>query len=494
MKGWLKIALLAAVVPSAASAADGQFEFGLYGGAVFMDPLEVLNTSYVIVPRVGYYITDDIALELDIGIQPGLTRDGTPKPYPYFSSTPRLNLVGRLFGDEDRPLNLLLALGVGTWLKKVNDNGELGLPTGEKLDADFLANAGPGLLFPIGDGTVNLRTDLRFLMNIGGTENYQNRGDSFLSWEWTGGINVILGGPRDSDKDGIVDDVDSCIDQPEDWDEFEDEDGCPEADNDLDGVLDADDDCPNEAEDDDGFADEDGCPELDNDEDGTLDDADECPTDAGPANTGGCPDGDEDGLRDTEDECPAEAGALTSFGCPDDDEDGVPNHRDECLEEKAPERANKLRSNGCPTIAYIADGALEITDKVKFDSGKAKIKPASFELLDTIAGLLTKYPGVKKVQVQGHTDSDGDDAANLKLSQARTEAVVEYLVGKGIDASRLEAKGFGETKPLVENDTKENKATNRRVEFKILAQDAPKRVKQKMREKIEESSEPPPAE
>ena len=488
MKGWHKIALLAAMVPGTALAADGGFEFGLYGGATFMDPLEVLNTSYNVVPRIGYYFTDQLAVEADIGIQPGMTRDGTPDPFPYFSMTPRVNIVGRMFNDEPRPVNMLLSVGIGTWLKKVNDGGALGLPTGEKLDADFLGNAGPGLLFPLGSsGVANLRTDLRFLMNVGGAENYQNRGDSFLSWEWTAGVNIILGGEKDADKDGIVDEEDSCPDQPEDPDQFEDEDGCPEADNDLDSILDADDQCPNEAEDEDGFADEDGCPEADNDEDGVLDADDACRDVAGTEATQGCPDGDGDGLRDSDDECPAEAG--TAFGCPDGDEDGVPDHRDECLDEKAPERANKRRSNGCPSLAYVADGALEISDRVQFDTGKATIKSDSHELLDTIAALMARYPGIKQVQVQGHTDSDGDDDANLKLSQSRTEAVVEYLVGKGVEPGRLEAKGFGETVPLVENDTPENKAKNRRVEFKILAADAPKRVKQKMKEKLEEANE-----
>jgi outer membrane protein OmpA-like peptidoglycan-associated protein len=489
MMGWHKIALLAAVLPSTAVAADGQIEFGLYGGVNVMDPLEVLDTSYVVLPRFGYYFTDQLALEGDFGIQPGMTRDGIPDPYPYLSFTPRVHIVGRMFNDEDRAVNMLLSIGMGAWLKKVNDNGDLGLPTGEKLDADFLGSAGPGLLFPIADGMVNLRTDLRFMLSAGGAENYQNRGDSFLSWEWTAGVNFILGGPRDADKDGIVDDEDSCLDQAEDMDEFEDEDGCPEPDNDLDSILDTDDDCPNEAEDVDGFADEDGCPEADNDEDGVLDGDDACPTEAGTAATEGCPDTDGDGLADQDEECPDEAGPEASYGCPDSDEDGVPDHRDECPEEKAPEGANTLRSNGCPTVAFIADGALVITDKVEFDSGKSTIKSASHALLDTVAGLLETYVGLKKVQVQGHTDSDGNDDSNMKLSQERTEAVVEYLVGQGIDPSRLEAKGFGESEPLVENDSRENKAKNRRVEFKILTQDAPKRVKRKMKEAAKKANE-----
>ena len=137
-----------------------------------------------------------------------------------------------------------------------------------------------------------------------------------------------------------------------------------------------------------------------------------------------------DGLADRDEECPEEAGAASSFGCPDGDEDGVPDYRDECPEEKAPEGANKIRSKGCDTVAYVADGALVIAEKVEFDSGKATIKSSSHELLDTVAGLLNAYKGIKKVQVQGHTDSDGDDDAGDSCANGKRKRV-DDAVGDG---------------------------------------------------------------
>ena len=115
----------------------------------------------------------------------------------------------------------------------------------------------------------------------------------------------------------------------------------------------------------------------------------------------------------------------------------------------------------------ITETALNIPEKVYFQTGKAIIDQRSYELLDAIAQVLTEHPELLQVSVEGHTDSTGDDKANKKLSQARAEAVVAYLVEKGIDAERLAAKGWGEEKPVGSNDTDEGKASNRRVEFLI---------------------------
>lgn len=114
-------------------------------------------------------------------------------------------------------------------------------------------------------------------------------------------------------------------------------------------------------------------------------------------------------------------------------------------------------------------GRIVILDKVFFETAKAIIKPESFPLLDEVAATLRTNPQILKVEVGGHTDSDGNDAANQKLSQARAEAVLDYLAVKGkVDASRLVAKGYGETTPISTNKTSAGKATNRRVEFLIL--------------------------
>src|SRR5690554_6821456 len=139
----------------------------------------------------------------------------------------------------------------------------------------------------------------------------------------------VLGGlayappAQDADNDGVIRSLDRCPEGPEDFDGFEDEDGCPDPDNDQDGLLDADDLCPDLAEDKDGYEDEDGCPDLDNDQDGVLDEDDECPMVAGILELKGCPakDTDQDGIEDHLDACVDQPEDFDGF----EDEDGCPD-------------------------------------------------------------------------------------------------------------------------------------------------------------------------
>ncbi len=114
---------------------------------------------------------------------------------------------------------------------------------------------------------------------------------------------------------------------------------------------------------------------------------------------------------------------------------------------------------------------IEIFEKVHFETGKAIIKPDSFELLDEVAEAINTHKQIKLVEVAGHTDDQGSLESNQTLSQNRAAAVMDYLVGKGVDASRLQAKGYGETRTIDTNETEEGRAKNRRVEFNILEQD-----------------------
>jgi len=115
---------------------------------------------------------------------------------------------------------------------------------------------------------------------------------------------------------------------------------------------------------------------------------------------------------------------------------------------------------------------IEITDKIQFEVGKATLKKVSFKVLDHVAKVMTERPGVKKVQIEGHTDSVGDPERNRQLSQARAQSVMEYLIKKGIAADRLVAKGYGPDKPVGPNETEVGREANRRVEFIILEQEA----------------------
>jgi outer membrane protein OmpA-like peptidoglycan-associated protein len=114
---------------------------------------------------------------------------------------------------------------------------------------------------------------------------------------------------------------------------------------------------------------------------------------------------------------------------------------------------------------------IDIPDKIQFDTGKATLKKVSFKVLDHVAKVMTERPGVKKVQIEGHTDSVGDPERNRLLSQARAESVMAYLVKKGIAPARLVAKGYGPDKPVGPNETEVGREANRRVEFIILEQD-----------------------
>ncbi len=282
----------------------------------------------------------------------------------------------------------------------------------------------------------------------------------------------------DTDGDGLLDDVDGCIDEPEDFDEFEDDDGCPDVDNDQDGVLDVDDQCPMDPEDKDGFEDENGCPDPDNDKDGVLDVDDKCPMDPGKVENEGCPnvDTDGDGIFDKADKCPNDPEDKDGFededGCPDrdNDQDGFLDADDKCPNE--PETINGVKDDdGCPdkgkSKVKVTAGKIEILEKVFFDTNKAKIKKRSYDVLTQVAAVLKAYKNIKKVRVEGHTDSRGSDKSNLSLSKRRAKAVQDFLVSKGISSDRLDSEGFGETKPIASNKSKSGRASNRRVEFVI---------------------------
>ncbi|MBX2799884.1 MAG: OmpA family protein [Myxococcales bacterium] len=487
-KSAILFALLAAA-PSA-HAADGAVSAGLFGGALFTQDLEVIGDTLVLAPRVGYWINPTLGFELDVNVMPiGRTQERIPESFPYLGVLPAVNMVGRVF--EDQPVSLILNFGLGAFYKQIDDDGQLKLPQGTGADIDFAGISGPGLLIPFGN--LAFRTEYRWILTIG-SDSFQNRGASFIHGEWTAGLMYLPTGPKDSDKDGIADEDDACIDQPEDIDEFEDLDGCPDRDNDQDGIADTDEACDNEAEDFDEFEDDDGCPDPDNDEDGILDGDDECPVDEGPENTAGCPDEDGDETPDKDDECVDEAGLAVAFGCPDGDEDRVPDYRDDCPEEPAPEGIDARRSDGCDKKAFIAEGKIVITDKVYFSTGRSTIQRRSHDVLDAVVGIMTRLKGIKKLRVEGHTDSVGDDDRNMELSQSRAEAVVAYLVDKGISEERLVSKGFGETKPVGDNETDEGREQNRRVEFNIEEQDMGRILKRRLKKSEERAEEAEEAE
>jgi outer membrane protein OmpA-like peptidoglycan-associated protein len=270
----------------------------------------------------------------------------------------------------------------------------------------------------------------------------------------------------DSDGDGVPDSEDRCPNEPGPKENF----GCPVVkDTDGDGIPDDIDRCPLDPEDFDGFQDDDGCPDPDNDGDGIVDKLDACPNTPGPIENQGCPimDRDGDGVPDNEDKCPDVPGPKENFGCPDTDRDGdgIPDRLDKCPDEPGPP------PDGCPkkyTLVEVKKDRIAIKQQVHFASAKFKVLPDSFPLLDQVAQVLKDFQKMR-VSVEGHTDTVGAEAMNMKLSQARADDVRAYLVKKGIAADRLESVGHGPTKPIASNKTETGRAQNRRTEFRIIS-------------------------
>ncbi|GEP49874.1 cell envelope biogenesis protein OmpA [Flavobacterium noncentrifugens] len=266
------------------------------------------------------------------------------------------------------------------------------------------------------------------------------------------GLTFKFGG-KDTDGDGIYDKDDAC---PEvaGLKQFN---GCPDTDGD--GIVDGSDACPEVA----GLAEFQGCPDTDGD--GIADKDDACPDVAGPKSLQGCPDKDGDGVADKNDKCPDVAGPKENAGCPwpDTDGDGVLDKDDKC-----PDVKGTVANNGCPEISEEQILKLNAYAKtILFNSGKATFQQQTFPVLQSIVAILKEYPS-SKFSIEGHTDSDGKDALNQKLSEDRAGAVKNYLTENGIAADRLTSVGFGESKPIDTNKTKKGKANNRRVEVKLV--------------------------
>ncbi len=251
--------------------------------------------------------------------------------------------------------------------------------------------------------------------------------------------------PRDRDKDGILDVQDKCPTEPEDYDGFEDKDGCPDRDNDKDTILDREDKCPNEPEDMDGFQDGDGCPEPDNDSDGIL---------------------------DVDDKCPDKPEVINGV----DDKDGCP---DEGLIE-------------------FKDGRVILQDFVLFDYQKARVRSRAKPTLAAIAELWRQHPEWRAMSIEGHADERGDDSFNYKLSEKRARAVLKEMIKLGFPEGQMLWVGHGKSRPLDTGDSEEAQARNRRVEFVALEMNEGKKttinpkdllIKEQEKKKAEELNE-----
>ena len=266
----------------------------------------------------------------------------------------------------------------------------------------------------------------------------------------------------DADGDGVEDYYDRCAETQAGVEV--DENGCP-LDSDHDGVADYLDKCPDTPSG--SQVDENGCT-IDSDGDGIDDNNDKCPnTPSGvQVDNQGCPlDADADGVPDYLDKCansPSSA-KVDASGCPvDTDKDGIPDYMDKC-----PDVAGIAENNGCPEVKQeVKQLFRKALNGIQFASGKSTILSSSYKILDDIAKTMKENPEYN-LFIKGHTDNDGKADMNLQLSKDRAEAVRKYLISKGVSEARMHSEGYGDTMPLVPNNSAANKAKNRRVEFEV---------------------------
>jgi OOP family OmpA-OmpF porin len=337
----------------------------------------------------------------------------------------------RLHPNLQGPVQPYLMLGYGAVASVVDDKGV------EEDDQDGVGRAGLGLRIRMTD-RLGLRLEGRVQSSMAFASDWLALGDEtgYNGPDFLGlaSVFVNLGATRpklwvedkvvikdpeipDDDRDGLHNRADRCPKVPEDPDHFEDEDGCPEQDNDGDGLADAQDRCPVRAETKNGIDDQDGCPETD--EDG-------------------------DKIVGTMDQCPKEVEAYNGFK----DGDGCPD--------ALPEEVRRFT------------GPIQ---GINFRNRSAILIRNSFPLLDRAVEVLKQYPDLK-IEISGHTDGRGKGDFNRDLSQQRAEKVREYLLGKGIEANRIVAVGYGMDRPIASNRSESGRSKNRRIEFRILTADA----------------------
>jgi OOP family OmpA-OmpF porin len=205
---------------------------------------------------------------------------------------------------------------------------------------------------------------------------------------------------------------------------------------------------------------------IDSDGDGLVDSVDQCPTVIGVAKYHGCPVPDRDGdrINDEEDQCPDVKGVPQYKGCPvpDKDQDGIEDAQDEC-----PDTPGNAGNNGCPEIKASLQKTINLAAKhIFFATGKYELLPTSFAALNEVVKILRENPALQ-LHIEGHTDNTGTPEKNQVLSEHRAGSVLHYLQKAGIPATRMHAAGYGQQRPVAENNTAKGRAANRRVELEI---------------------------
>ncbi|MFH1502235.1 MAG: OmpA family protein [Candidatus Eisenbacteria bacterium] len=431
----------------------GDEEYGDSGAVIGLEIRKLLtdNVSVAAVYRRGVTQSGDEP-EVDTSEQsPSRFIWGEPEDFRTVWNYAGLSAIYHLTPDSKVIPFVSAGLGltfweVQDWREATSDQGSV--PEGYNTNAKLEKLQGANLTAVLGAGVEFFATE-RVALTVGGRYYllFQQETDN-VGWSAAHGKDyvdannsIIEGyaalsyyfGAGDCDGDGIIGKQDKCWKIPEDFDGFEDEDGCPEPDNDMDGILDEDDKCPDEAEDFDGFEDEDGCPDVDRDGDGILDEDDKCPDDPE----------DIDGYMDA-DGCPD----------PDNDGDGVLDGADKCPDTPKGVMVDK---NGCPKAK-----ATMVAIMVNFDLDSAELSDTAKGKLDALVTALRADMDYT-IDIAGYACDLGTDAYNDALSERRANVVHQYLLDAGLSELRMEITAFGEQNPLVANDTEEARRQNRRV-------------------------------
>ncbi|MDP3909543.1 MAG: thrombospondin type 3 repeat-containing protein [Gemmatimonadales bacterium] len=478
MRASLTVVLLGIAPLSLAAQRTHQFEINAFGSFTRYDQVFTLDNQFGGGGRLGYFFSPVVSVELDIGYQQPTIKSGGA------GATPAVSLGGASlvlnFGGERNLFYLLGGYSRWAW--------------GDHADYSFTDN---GIHGAIGDriffsDRVALRLEARgvYAPSTG-----------IAGGDWAGhvvgsvGLSIFTGPGsfRDQDVDGVADRRDTCPNTPSGA--VVDPQGCP-SDADRDQVFNGLDACPNTVEgaevdargcpkdsDGDGVydgidqcanspagarADARGCT-TDSDTDGVPDGPDQCPnTPAGATvDATGCPtDADGDGVFDGLDKCPNTAAGMEvdTAGCQrasDADGDGVDDTRDRCPGTAA---GTRVDAAGCP-ILFTPERTPVVLRGVTFETGRSALRSDSYTVLDIVAQSLLANPDIR-IEIAGHTDITGSMATNMRLSQARADAVRTYLASKGVAPDRMVARGYGPSEPVAPNTTAAGRAQNRRVELR----------------------------
>jgi len=424
--------------------------------------------------RLGHVMGNGIGLELAGGYSPAkIDSAGTESDLTLMHASASL-IYSPAPGKWGAPW---VSAGGGALRTTIKDSKIF--TTGEDhLDQGVFDVAG-GWVFRLGDH-LGLRLEARNLLWVP----HKRPETAKLNYQVYGaGLQFAFGGKaKDDDADGVPNSKDKCPGTP--TGATVDATGCPK-DSDGDGVWDGLDKCAGTPKG--ATVDANGCPK-DSDGDGVWDGLDKCAdTPKGATvDASGCPaDADGDGVLDGLDQCPdtPKGATVDAKGCPmDSDGDGVPDGLDKCPG-TAP--GLKVDKDGCPI--EVTEKETELLDtgmirlqNINFETGKADLLPESYPTLDVVGTVLAKWPELK-IEIGGHTDSRGTVALNQKLSEARAQSVLNYVMQKfpSLKADQFTVKGYGKSKPLVPNTNALNMAKNRRVEFVVMNKDVLKKEVEK---------------